>query len=169
MSYNSIDARLLRPSTTSYCRFSLHRHRSTPFGLYPNDLGAVNTLTLKTCGDLLSLRLSSRLTKKLPGPLFRTYVATPKRRYILSLICFRSFHTPSKSTFQLSLTVLIRYRSCVIFRFGGQCPPHSRLISNRHYSGNPQRPRKKFLRDYHPLRFLFPENLEFFPGLKEAP
>lgn len=68
--------------------------------------GAVNTLALKTCGDSLSLRLSSRLKNQLPGPLFRTYDATPKCCIILSLLCFRSFHTPFKSSFQRSLTVL---------------------------------------------------------------
>ena len=68
--------------------------------------GAINTLALKTCGNLLSLRLSSRHKKKLPGPLFRTYDATPKSRIILSLLCFRSFHRPFKASFQHSLTVL---------------------------------------------------------------
>ncbi len=119
--------------------------------------GAINTLCLKTCANSLSLRLSSRHKNKLPGPLFRTYVATPKRRYILSLLCFRSFHSPSKTTFQHSLTVLILYRTCVIFRFGGKCPPHSRLISNKRYSGNLQLPSCQFIRDYHPLRLIFPD------------
>lgn len=128
-------------------------------GNFPKTKGAVNTLALKTCGDSLSLRLSSRLRKKLPGPLFRTYDATPKSRIILSLICFRSFHIPFKNTFQRSLTVLVRYRSCVIFRFGGQCPPYSCLISNRHYSGYLKEPSYEHLRDFHPLRLNFQEHL----------
>lgn len=134
MSHESIDAISLRSSTKSYFRFNLHRYRSTPFGLYTNDLGAVNTQTLKTCGFSLSLRLSSRHLNKLPGPLFRTYDATPKCSIILYLLCFRSFHTPFKSSFQHSLTVLVHYRSWGIFRLRGQCPLNSRSISNKRYS-----------------------------------
>ena len=120
-------------------------------GNFPKTKGAVNTLALNTCGNSLSLRLSSRLRKILPGPLFRTYGATPRSRTILSPTCFRSFHLPFKNTFQLSLTVLVLYRSCVIFRFGGECPPYSRLISNKRYSGYFQEPKTYNLRDFHPL------------------
>ena len=38
-------------------------------------------------------------------------------------------------TFQLSLTVLVRYRSREIFRIGGYWPPHSHWISDQRYSG----------------------------------
>ena len=35
---------------------------------------------------------------------------------------FRLFSTPSRGSFQLSLTVLVRYRSRRVFRVGGLCP-----------------------------------------------
>ncbi len=53
----------------------------------------------------------------------------------LWLYGFRIFSTPVKDTFQLSLTVLVRYRSRVIFRIGSYCLPHSRSISKERYSG----------------------------------
>lgn len=138
-------------------------------GNFPKTKGAVNTLTLNNCGDSLSLRLSSRLRKKLPGPLFKTYGATPKSRTILSLTCFRSFHLPFKNTFQHSLTVLVRYRTCVIFRFGSLCLPHSRLISNRRYSGYSKEPTKHNLRDFHPLWLHIPVYLAMPVGSKRSP
>ena len=53
----------------------------------------------------------------------------------LWLYGFRIFSAPVKDTFQLSLTVLVRYRSRVIFRIGSYCLPHSRSISKERYSG----------------------------------
>ena len=47
----------------------------------------------------------------------------------------RFFSIPVKDSFQLSLTVLVRYRSQVIFRIGSYCLPYSHRISDRHYSG----------------------------------
>ena len=48
---------------------------------------------------------------------------------------FRVFSTPVTDTFQLSLTVLVRYRTRGIFRIGSYCLPHSRSISKERYSG----------------------------------
>src|SRR3989338_5999868 len=48
---------------------------------------------------------------------------------------FRVFSTPGTDTFQLSLAVLVRYRSRRMFRIGGSWPPSSARISNRAYSG----------------------------------
>lgn len=41
---------------------------------------------------------------------------------------------------QLSLTLLLRYRSRDVFRVGGSCPPNSRAISEARYSGSPESP-----------------------------
>ena len=71
-------------------------------------------------------------------------------------IMFQIFSQSVKTSFQHSLAVLIHYRTCVIFRFGGQCPPNSRLISNKRYSRNPKFPNTTNIRDYHPLRLNFP-------------
>ena len=45
-----------------------------------------------------------------------------------------SFNLPSQGTFQLSITLLLRYRSRDIFSLGGRCPPTSREISDPRYS-----------------------------------
>jgi hypothetical protein len=45
-----------------------------------------------------------------------------------------SFNLPSQGAFQLSITLLLRYRSRVMFSLGGGCPPDSREISDPRYS-----------------------------------
>ena len=45
-------------------------------------------------------------------------------------------HRPSRGAFQRSLTLLVRYRSQVVFSLGRQCRPRSRGISNPRYSGS---------------------------------
>lgn len=45
-----------------------------------------------------------------------------------------SFNLPSQGTFQLSITLLLRYRSRDMFSLGGGCPPDSREISDPRYS-----------------------------------
>jgi hypothetical protein len=45
-----------------------------------------------------------------------------------------SFNLPSQGTFQLSITLLLRYRSRNMFSLGGGCPPDSREISDPRYS-----------------------------------
>ena len=45
------------------------------------------------------------------------------------------FAPPARGTLQLSLTLLLRYRSRVVFRVGSLCLPNSRAISNARYSG----------------------------------
>ena len=54
------------------------------------------------------------------------------------LSSFRHFSHPVKGTFQLSLTVLVHYRSWNVFRVGSRCLPYSRGISNPRYSGTPK-------------------------------
>ena len=45
-----------------------------------------------------------------------------------------SFNLPIQGTFQLSITLLLRYRSRDMFSLGGGCPPDSREISDPRYS-----------------------------------
>ena len=45
-----------------------------------------------------------------------------------------SFRLPSRGAFQLSITLLLRYRSQDMFSLGGKCPPDSREISDPRYS-----------------------------------
>ena len=46
-----------------------------------------------------------------------------------------SFNLPSQGAFQLSITLLLRYRFRDIFSFRGRCPLNSREISDPRYSG----------------------------------
>lgn len=48
---------------------------------------------------------------------------------------FRRFSPPSRGTFHLSLTLLVRYRSQDVFSLGGRWPPTSHTISKVWYSG----------------------------------
>ena len=77
--------------------------------------------------------------------------ATSGHHYLVS----GTFHPPYRGTFQLSLTVLLLYRSWDVFRIRSWCLPHSCPISNGHYSrkNHTQNFKKTYLRDYHPLRF----------------
>jgi len=79
---------------------------------------------------------------------------------ILWLYNFRLFSLPFTGTFLFSVTVLVRYRALVVFRFRSFWLLYSLMISNIRYS---------FcafleyfpLRGCHPLRHLVPENLKF--------
>ena len=48
-------------------------------------------------------------------------------------------HLPSEGAFQRSLTLLVHYRSRVVFSLGRRCLPNSRGISNPRYSGTDAR------------------------------
>jgi hypothetical protein len=56
----------------------------------------------------------------------------------LSSVGFRPFSPPFRGTFQLSLALLLHYRSRDVFRIGSLYLPASRAISNARYSGYPQ-------------------------------
>ena len=74
---------------------------------------------------------------------------------------FRFFALPVKGTLQLSLTLLLRYRSRVVFRVRGWCPRFSRAISNARYSEDPPSPSSLPLQDYHPLWCSVPGDFRF--------
>ena len=78
---------------------------------------------------------------------------------------FRFFSHPAKDTFQLSLTLLVNYRSRVVFRIGSLCLPYSRAISNARYSGSTTWPYPARIRDFHPLWCSVPGRL-LLPGLR---
>jgi len=120
-----------------------------------------HTVCLACCAKLLSLWLSSRHKNKLPGTLFETHVTTPKSRNTLWLLGFRVFELPVKGSFQLSLTLLVRYRTQGVFKVGGWCPPISWLVSSSQYSRYHLVPFQLPLRDFHPLRYHVPENFKF--------
>jgi hypothetical protein len=77
----------------------------------------------------------------------RSFCAVSFYRYQVS----GTLHLPFWGTFQLSVTLLFRYRSQVVFSFGGWCPPASRTISNARYSGTCSGLLVLHLRDCHTL------------------
>ena len=110
---------------------------------FPTATG-LNPLNLATAANSLP-RVSRRTVQPRSPPL-----VLPRRRgflrggsflsgrTLLSPPGFRLFSPPSRGAFQLSLTVLVRYRSRDVFRVGSRCLPASRRISNRRYSGSPE-------------------------------
>ena len=87
----------------------------------------------------------------------------PFRSHHLSPSGFRRFSPPSRGAFQLSLTVLVRYRSRDVFSLGSRCLPASHGKTKPWYSGNQPIPTGLCLRDCHPLRCGLPANFGF-PG-----
>ena len=88
------------------------------------------------------------------------------RLFSLFPIGFRFFSHPAKDTFQLSLTLLVNYRSRVVFRIGSLCLPYSRAISNARYSGSTTWTYPARIRDFHPLWCAVPGRL-LLPGLRQ--
>lgn len=124
----------LQTSTSFYRGFILHRARSSGFWSYSYDLGTISTLFLESAKTWFPYDFRLAIQK---NSLARFSKRKTELRKALSPIStmFQIFSSAVKHSFQLFLAVLVRYRTCVIFRFGGQCPPHSRLISKRRYSG----------------------------------
>ena len=56
-------------------------------------------------------------------------------RYLHSIFGFKHFSIPFQDTFHLSFAVLVRYRTRIIFKLGGQNPPYSHGITKSRYSG----------------------------------
>src|SRR5256712_4256781 len=146
----------VQPSTRLSAGFSLARHRSTGFGHRTHDSSRAHDAprALRRCAHVAfaSAPRVERLTSpwiRTPWPVihngerdaapsFRT--SSLSRRVRLLLSGFRHFSPPVKGTFQLSLTLLVRYRSRVVFRVGCLCHPPSRAISDARYSGYPESP-----------------------------
>jgi hypothetical protein len=143
----------VRSSTYLSAGFNLPTLRSIGFGYSTNDFGRAHPVphALRRCGLSVSLRL--RPLRALASPLIETPwpviqngrtdpVSTafrPLRSFGttcgLSSVGFRLFSPPFRGTFQLSLTLLMRYRSRDVFRIGSLYLPASRAISNARYSG----------------------------------
>ena len=68
---------------------------------------------------------------------------------------------PLFATFQLSLTLLVNYRSRVVFRIGSLCLPYSRAISNARYSGFITWSYHVHIRVFHPLWCAVPGDFYF--------
>ena len=167
--------------------FTLPRARSTGFGSHPSDSRRFHTPSLskrlRTCRFPcgfgvpplnLAARMNSlpRVSRRTVRPRSSPLVLTPREAFLqgdsllksrtqLSPPGFRLFSPPVRGTFQLSLTVLVRYRSRDVFRVGSRCLPDSRRISDRRYSGILPDPLGLRLRGYHPLRRRVPADFSF--------
>ncbi len=97
----------------------------------------------------------------LPGTLFETNGTTPKSGTLPSLLGFRIFELPVRGSFQLSFTVLVCYRTQVVFKVGSWCLPVSPLVSSKGYSRTHQYHSQLPLRDYHTLWSSFPGEFRF--------
>eukprot|EP00828_Plagiopyla_frontata_P020404 TRINITY_DN2609_c0_g1_i2.p1 TRINITY_DN2609_c0_g1~~TRINITY_DN2609_c0_g1_i2.p1 ORF type:complete len:295 (+),score=-66.29 TRINITY_DN2609_c0_g1_i2:100-984(+) len=92
-------------------------------GLILVTLGTFIPSPWQTAGLLVSLRMLHYQNypchqDKLPGTLFKTHDRTPQGTVPLQLLGFRGFSHPVKGSFQLSLTVLVRYRTLFVFKVG---------------------------------------------------
>src|SRR4051794_20210152 len=110
----SFQPKWVRPSTTSYRRFSLAMGRSLRFGSRPSDYGALFGLAFATAPphgltSPLSTNSQAHSSKGTPSP------TRPQRRRQALTDCRHmvsgTISLPSRGTFHLSLTVLVRYRS----------------------------------------------------------
>jgi hypothetical protein len=124
----------VRASTTSYSRFTLAMGRSLRFGSTPRDYTPYS--------DSLSLRLPhNRLTS--PRSITRRLILQKARHHQTNPALTACRHTvsgtislPSRGTFHLSLTVLVRYRSSGSIQAYRVVPADSQQIPRaRCYSG----------------------------------
>lgn len=103
------------------------------------------------------------------SPRHHSLRATSGYHYLVS----GTISPPYRGTFQLSLTVLLRYRSWEVFRIRSYCLPHSDPISNGPYSRKKITQKKPHnfhdLRDYHPLRLTHHSRMEFNHKNSQAP
>src|SRR6476659_4986515 len=136
----------VRPSTRSYPRFSLPMARSLRFGSRTRDYNALFGLAFATAPPhgLTSPRIansqahSSKGTPSPPPPQGGHKAPTDCRQTVSGTISL-----PSRGTFHLSLTVLVRYRS------PGSIQPYQVVLADsrqitgvRRYSGTPTTGRK---------------------------
>ena len=130
----------VRASTTSYSRFTLAMGRSLRFGSTPRDYSAE---TPTPCSDSLSLRLPhNRLTS--PRSITRRLILQKARHHqphgpaltACKHTVSGTLSLPSRGTFHLSLTVLVRYRSPGSIQAYRVVPADSQQIPRaRCYSG----------------------------------
>jgi len=146
----------VRTSTPLSGGFILPRHRSTGFGYRTHDSTRAHAAPRPLRGCAHVAFASASLFERLTSPWIRTpwpvihngrYDAAPPlrvsslaRRIGLELSGFRLFSHPAKGAFQLSLTLLLHYRSRDVFRVGCHCHPPSRAISDARYSGYSESP-----------------------------
>jgi hypothetical protein len=137
----------LRASTPVSRRFTLPRHRSAGFGYPDVDSWRVHHAPreLRAIGfpsppGVFPLGLPTPRTPWLNFRIERTDAAPPFWGFVAFTPVqsvtrwFHVFSPPVRGAFQLSLTLLLCYRSRGVFRVRGSCPRSSDGISNPPYS-----------------------------------
>src|SRR6185436_17052778 len=144
----------VRSSTRSYPRFNLAMGRSLGFGSRARDCAALFGLAFATATPhgLTSPRTTNsqaHSSKGTQSPRPKTKALTACRHTVSGTISL-----PSRGTFHLSLTVLVRYRSLGSIQAYRVVPADSQQISRaRCYSGTAsQKPLRFRLRGSHPLQ-----------------
>ena len=146
----------VRASTTSYRRFTLPMGRSPRFGSRTRDSLALFRLAFATATPP-GLTSPRSITRRLILQKARHHHPAQRRGSALTACRHTVSGTlslPSRGTFHLSLTVLVRYRS------PGSIQAYQVVLADSHeiprapcYSGHPpQKTHALHLRDYHPLR-----------------
>jgi hypothetical protein len=137
----------LRASTPVSRRFTLPRHRSAGFGYPDVDSSRAHDVPrkLRTIGfpappGVCPLGLPTPRTPWTNFRIGRTDAAPPFGGFVAFTPVqsvtrwFHVFSPPVRGAFQLSLTLLLCYRSRGVFRVRGSCPRSSGGISNPPYS-----------------------------------
>ena len=148
----------VRSSTTSYRRFNLAMGRSLRFGSRPGDSDALFGLAFATATphgltSPPSTNSQAHSSKGTPSPAPKAQALTDCKRPVSGTISL-----PSRGTFHLSLTVLVRYRSPGSIQAYRVVPADSQQIPRaRCYLGTPSRKTMCFqLPDSHRLRQTIP-------------
>jgi hypothetical protein len=100
----------VQSSISCYRNFNLLKGRSLGFASTPTDYGALLRLAFASAADLKSLTLPVRVTRRIIMQKARRH-HTKWLRPLVSERFQDLFHSSIRSTFHLSLTVLVHYRS----------------------------------------------------------
>ena len=100
----------VRSSSWCYPTFNLLKGRSLGFASTPTDYGALLRLAFASAADLKSLTLPVKVTRRFIMQKARRH-STKLLRPLVSERVQDLFHSSIRSTFHLSLTVLVHYRS----------------------------------------------------------
>ena len=100
----------VQSSISCYRNFNLLMGRSLGFASTPTDYGALLRLAFASAADLKSLTLPVKVTRRIIMQKARRH-HTKWLRPLVSERVQGLFHSSIRSTFHLSLTVLVHYRS----------------------------------------------------------
>ena len=101
----------VQSSISCYRNFNLLKGRSLGFASTPTDYGALLRLAFASAAHLKCLTLPVRVTRRIIMQKARRHPSADGLRPLVSERFQDLFHSSIRSTFHLSLTVLVHYRS----------------------------------------------------------